>query len=96
MDKYTSGAYGDLFRRGSDTTGLDDFYPDTEQDYFAPPDAGAPAQFLEENRGQLCQGAGAQSAIDATNGTADSPRIESADETLTRKVQEELLLRCGH
>ncbi len=95
IEKYTSGAYGDLFRRGSDTTDLNDFYLDTEQGYLASPDAGAPAQFPEENFVQPGQRIGAHGAIDEANGTADSLRTESADEALTHQIQAELMLRCG-
>src|SRR5262245_35587456 len=43
VETYTSGAYGDLFRLGSDTTGLDDSYPGAEQGERVPQDAGAVA-----------------------------------------------------
>jgi hypothetical protein len=95
IEKYTNGAYGDLFRRGSDTTGLDDFYLNTEQNYLGSPDACAPAQYPEENPGQLCRHTGIQGVIDEVNTAVDPPRIASSDETLTRQVQEELMLRCG-
>jgi hypothetical protein len=83
----TSGAYGDLFRLGSDTTGLDVSYFDTQREDLAPPDAGTPAQFLEENFVQPGQRIGAHGAIDETNGTAGPLRTESADEALTHQIQ---------
>jgi hypothetical protein len=73
IEKYTSGAYGDLFRLGSDTTGLDDSYLDIEHSELVPPDVGAPAQFPEENFVQLGQRIGAHGAIDEVNRTAGPP-----------------------
>ena len=37
IEKYTSGAYGDLFRRGSDTSGLDDSSVNRQQGAFVSP-----------------------------------------------------------
>jgi hypothetical protein len=95
IEKYTSGAYGDLFRLGSDTTGLDVSYFDTQCEDLALPDAGAPAQFPEENLVQPDQRIGAHGAIDEANRTADPLRTESADEALTQQIQAELMVRCG-
>jgi len=95
VEHYTSGAYGDLFRLGSDTTGLEDSSLDLEELTPVQPDAGAPAQFPEENLVQPSQPIGTLGAVDAANRTVDSPRTESADESLTHEVQAELMLRCG-
>jgi hypothetical protein len=60
-----------------------------------PPDAGASAQFPEENFVQPGQRIGAHGAIGEANGTAGRLRTESADEALTHQIQAELMVRCG-
>ncbi len=96
IGKYTSGAYGDLFRLGSDLTGLDSSCPDLEEGAHVPPDAGAPVQAPEETLVPCGQFIAAQGAADGENGIADPVRrTGSADEALTRQVQAELMMRRG-
>jgi len=52
IEHYTSGAYGDLFRLGSDTSRLDASYLDREEGAFVLPRAGAMAQL---QRSPLCK-----------------------------------------
>ncbi len=97
IEQYTSGAYGDLFRRGSDTSGLDASYLDQEEEAFVLPSAGAMVQASEESpvRGELFTDTDAASA--EAEPPADCAPSESADDalTLTRAVQGELRMRCG-
>jgi len=49
VEHYTSGAYGDLFRRGSDTSGLEDCFVEHEDGAFGSPSAGVQAPAPEES-----------------------------------------------
>jgi len=95
IEKYTSGAYGDLFRRGSDTSGLEDCFVEHEDGAFGSPSAGvlAPAPEASHVQGESL------TEIDAAIAEAESPAEwtppESADDALTREVQAELRMRCG-
>src|SRR5215213_5361346 len=89
IDHYTSGAYGDLFRRGSDTSGLDDFYVDREERAFGAPSGDALEQAPEEThmQGESCIDMGL--AIAEAQSPAGYTPPESADDALTREVQAE-------
>jgi hypothetical protein len=95
IEQYTSGAYGDLFRRGSDTSGLDDFYVDREERAFGAPSTGAMAPAPEEShvRGELLTDTNA--AIAEAESPAECTPLESADDAITREIQAELRMRCG-
>jgi len=95
VEKYTSGAYGDLFRRGSDTSGLDDSSVDRQEGAFVSPSADALAKSLEESyvRGEAFTDTNA--AIAEAGPSADCLPPESADDAITRQIQAELRLRCG-
>jgi hypothetical protein len=95
VEHYISGAYADRFRRGSDTSGLDDSYFDQEEGAFVVPSADATAHAPEESAVQPEQFTQTQRAIDESNASAVLPRTESADEACTRQVRAELMLRCG-
>jgi hypothetical protein len=92
---YTSGAYGDLFRRGSDTSGLEDCFVECEVGAFIPPNADAQEQAPEAAQAQGEAFTATDAAIAAAQPPADCPPPESADDALTRQVQEELMWRCG-
>jgi len=95
IEKYTSGAYGDLFRRGSDTSGLDDVSVDREEGALVAPRAAALAQAPEESpvRGEVFTDT--DRAFAEVETPADCLPPESADDELTRQVLAELRLRCG-
>jgi hypothetical protein len=95
IETYTSGAYGDLFRRGSDTSGLDDAWLVLEEHERVLPEPAASAPAPAETLVQSDQRTGAQGETDEAIAPADLPRTESADDDLTRRVQEELMVRCG-
>jgi hypothetical protein len=95
VEQYTNGAYGDLFRRGSDTSGLDCSALDTQVEPV-PPGADAPVQIPMEPVVQPEQFTDAQGAADEANATVNPPaQAALPDEALTRQVQAELRLRCG-
>jgi hypothetical protein len=96
VETYTSSAYGDLFRLGSDTTGLDDAERDPVAGSRVPLRIGAMAYAPAEPVAQPEQFANTPSLIDAAHAPADSVlRAELTDETLTHGVQAELVARCG-
>jgi hypothetical protein len=95
IEQYTSGAYGDLFRRGSDTSGLEDCFVEHEDGAFGSPSAGVLAPAPEESHGQGEPFIDIGPAIAEAQSPADCPPPESADDALTREVQAELRMRCG-
>jgi hypothetical protein len=96
IEKYTSGVYGDLFRRGSDTSGLDKCSADQEGPAFVSPSAGAlePPPLEPAVHGE--QFTHPQRALDEANASATDPKTESAEEALRNQVRAELMLRCDH
>jgi len=92
---YTSGAYGDLFRRGSDTSGLDDCSVDREERAFGAPSGDALEQASEESDAQGEAFTETDVVIAEAESLADCPSPESADDALTREIQAELRMRCG-
>jgi hypothetical protein len=95
IEKYTSGAYGDLFRRGSDTSGLEDSSVYREEGALVAPSAGALAQASEESYVQGEPFIDTDAAIAEADAPADCLPPESTDDALTRQIQAELRLRCG-
>jgi hypothetical protein len=95
VEHYTSGAYGDLFRRGSDTSGLEDCFVEREAGAFVSPSDDALAQAPEESHVQGEPFIDIGPAIAEAQPPADCPPPESADDALTRQVQAELRMRCG-
>jgi hypothetical protein len=95
IEHYTSGAYGDLFRRGSDTSGLEDCFVEREDGAFGSPSAGVLAPVPEESHVQGEPFIEMGLAIAEAQSPADCPPPESADDALTREVQAELRMRCG-
>ncbi|MDQ2996824.1 MAG: hypothetical protein M3R61_07195, partial [Chloroflexota bacterium] len=95
VDQYIGGAYGDLFRRGSDTSGMEDCFVEREECALGLPSAGVLAQAPDEStlHGEPC--AKTAAAIVEADTPADCLRPESADDKLTREIQAELRLRCG-
>ena len=92
---YTSGAYGDLFRRGSDTSGLEDCFVDREERAFGSLSAGALAPAPEESYVQGESFTETDAVIDEADAPANCLPPESADDALTREIQAELRMRCG-
>lgn len=92
---YTSGAYGDLFRLGSDTSDLEASTIDQNEGAFGAPSTGA----LEPPSDTLHVYEESFSATDTASVGAGRPASsappESTDDTLTRQVQAELRMRCG-
>jgi hypothetical protein len=95
IEHYTSGAYGDLFRRGSDTSGLEDYFVEREERAFGSPSAGVLAQASEESAVQAEPFTDTDAAIAEARPSAECTPPESADDALTREVQAELRMRCG-
>jgi hypothetical protein len=95
IEKYTSGAYGDLFRRGSDTSGLGDCFVEPEDGAFGVSSAGAMAPAPEAAHGQGEPFTDMDPAIAEAQSPADCSPPESADDELTRQIQAELRMRCG-
>jgi hypothetical protein len=95
IEHYTSGAYGDLFRRGSDTSGLEDFYIDREEGTFGSPSAGALATSLAESSVRGESFTKTDAVIAEADAPANCPPPESSDDEHTRQVQAELRMRCG-
>jgi hypothetical protein len=95
VEQYTGGAYGDLFRRGSDTTGLDDSSLDTDQVELVPAVANTSTPAPAEPLAQAEQRTDASGATGESHASATLPQIESVDDNLTRQVREELMMRCG-
>jgi hypothetical protein len=95
VEHYTSGAYGDLFRRGSDTSGLEDCFVERDAGAFIPPNADALEQSPEEAYMQEESFIDRALAISEAQSPADCLSPESADDALTREIQAELRLRCG-
>jgi hypothetical protein len=85
VETYTSGAYGDLFRLGSDTTDLDDSQLDSAEVALVPPDASAPAQPPEETGVQPDQLVDGQEAVDEES---------QLNEEVTRQLRAELGAVC--
>ncbi len=92
---YTSGAYGDLFRRGSDTSGLEDCFVEREDGAFGVVSGDALEQAPEAAHGQGEPFIDMSLAIAEALSPADCPPPESADDALTRQIQAELRMRCG-
>src|SRR4051812_24817949 len=95
IEHYTSGAYGDLFRRGSDTSGLEDCFIEREEGTFGWSSAGALAPTPEESYVQGESFTETDAVIAEANASANCPPPESADDEHTRQVQAELRMRCG-
>jgi hypothetical protein len=95
IEHYTSGAYGDLFRRGSDTSGLEDCFIEREEGTFVSPSGDTLEQAPEKAHGQGEPFIDMGSAIAEAQSPADCSPPESADAALTREVQAELRMRCG-
>jgi hypothetical protein len=95
IEHYTSGAYGDLFRRGSDTSGLADCFVEGEACDAVLSDAGASAPPPAETPVDAMQCTEVLGAVDALHPSAVLPRTVSADDVFSSQVREELLLRCG-
>jgi hypothetical protein len=95
VEHYTSGAYGDLFRRGSDTSGLDDAAVDREERVLVAPSARALAPAPEESSVQGESFTETDAVIAEAETGADCTTLEPANDALTRDVQAELRMRCG-
>ena len=95
IETYTSGAYGDLFRCGSDISGLEDSSGDREEEAFGAPHAGALAQSSESPHLQTEAFSDKDAAIAEAELLAACALPESAGDTLTRQIQAELRMRCG-
>jgi hypothetical protein len=95
IETYTSGAYGDLFRLGSDTSDLGDCFVEREAGAFIPPNADALEQAPEESHAQGQQFTAMDAAIAEAESPAECLLPESADDMLTSEVQAELRMRCG-
>jgi len=95
IEQYTSGAYGDLFRRGSDTSGLEDCFVEREEGAFGSPSGDALEQAPEETHVQGEPFTETDAVIDEADAPADCMTLESTDDALTRAVQAELRMRCG-
>jgi hypothetical protein len=95
VETYTGGAYGDLFRLGSDISGLEDFYVDQHKEVFASPSADALALAPEETfeHGDSLSDLDAASAEVGPPANCSSP--QALDDQITHEVQAELSLRCG-
>jgi hypothetical protein len=95
IETYISGAYGDLFRRGSDTSGLEECFVAREAGAFIPPNAEGLDQNPEaaQMHGEAVTEINAAIAEEAAPAEWISPT--SSDDALTRAVQAELRMRCG-
>ncbi len=87
IETYTNGAYGDLFRLGSDMRGLEDWGSDQCAD--------VPALSLEDTHEHEDTFADRDVAVTETRAPDDCLSPVSADDTLTRQIQAELKLRCS-
>ena len=93
---YTNGAYGDLFRRGSDTSGLDDADSDEQEGQtFGAPRGDALEQAVEESDAHGVSFTETNASIAEAWPPVDYPSSEAADDALTREVQAELMMCCG-
>jgi hypothetical protein len=95
VEAYTGGAYGDLFRRGSDISGLEDFYVGQHQEVFESTSANVLALAPEETTGHRDSLSHPDAASAEVEPPADCPSPQALDDELTRQVQAELRLRCG-
>lgn len=96
VEAYTSGAYGDLFRLGGDTSDLEDARLVAEQRELVSQDARAEGHTPVERYVQSEGFAPASGAIDDQHAPAGPGlRTEAADAALTRSLQEELRVRAG-
>jgi hypothetical protein len=95
IETYTSGAYGDLFRLGSDTSGLKESFFDTAPGPFVPPDASTPGYAHDEFPVHREPFTNTNAAIAEAGPSADCSPPESAEDALTRQIQAELRMRCG-
>jgi hypothetical protein len=96
VETYTSGAYGDLFRLGSDTTDLEDSQLDSAEVALVPTGIGAMAHTPAELVVQSEQFVDIPDVSDAAQAPADPiQQPELANDALTQHVQEELRIRCG-
>jgi hypothetical protein len=93
--QYIGGAYCDLFRLGSDTSGLEDCFVERAEGAFGSPNAGILAPAPEKSAVQAEPFPEIDAVIDEADAPADCPPPESADDALTRTVQAELRMRCG-
>lgn len=92
---YTSGAYGDLFRRGSDTSGLEDFSVDRGERTVGAPRGDVLDQAVEESDAHGVSFTETNASIAEAQSPAECLPPEAADDALTREVQAELRMRCG-
>jgi hypothetical protein len=95
IEHYTSGAYGDLFRRGSDTSGLEDCFIEREEGALVSSSADVLAPAPEESHVQGESFTETGAAIAEAEFPAECTPPTSADDALTRQIQEELRMRCG-
>jgi hypothetical protein len=96
VETYTSGAYGDLFRLGSDTTGLEDSALDPVAGARVPTGIGAMAYAPAEPVVQPEQPTDTLGVISAAQAPAEPIlRTEIADDAITQHVQDELSVRCS-
>src|SRR5205814_5302139 len=73
VEQYTNGAYSDLFRRGSDTSGLEDCFVEREEGAIGLPSAGAMVQASEESAVQAEPFPETDAVIDEADASADCP-----------------------
>jgi hypothetical protein len=95
---YTSGAYGDLFRLGSDTSGLDASacaLEEREPGVPAQPDASAQEQPPVALPAQPERRTEGLDVIDDAHATAESPRTAATNAVLTQQLHADLLAQCG-
>src|SRR5581483_4240522 len=95
IEAYTSGAYGDLFRLGSDTSGLRVSFFDTAPEAFVQPDTGTPGYIQDDSPLHREPFTAMDAAIPEAESPVECLPPESTDDALTREVQVELRMRCG-
>jgi hypothetical protein len=95
IEKYTSGAYGDLFRRGSDTSGLENSSFEGEACDAVLSGAGALAPLPAKPPVGAAQCTEVLGVVDALHPSAVLPRTVSTDDVFSSQVRQELMLRCG-
>lgn len=96
VERYTHGAYADLFRLGSDLTGVGDPDPDSVEGVRVSPGAGASGQAPAENLAPPAPFTDAHGAADEAHLPGDPPLpAEPANEDLTHQLQAELMVRRG-
>lgn len=94
-ETYTSGTYGDLFRLGSDTNGLEDCFVEHDDGACGAPRTGVLAPSPEETHTQEHPFTDTNRTIPKVGPSGDYVPSEAPDDALTREVRAELKLCCG-